>query len=102
MKRPTLSLDDGYEDTSPDLKDEVKQLQTLLNKQGFSLTADGLFGLDTEKAVKKFQAAHGLHRDGVVGSDTWRILLGGQSPAAAKPSVASPPPAASSSTAVST
>jgi hypothetical protein len=95
MGRPTLSLDDGYADTSPDLKDEVKQLQTLLNKQGFALTADGLFGLDTQIAVKKFQAAHGLHVDGVVGSATWQVLLGAQLPSAAQPPVGSPSTTAS-------
>jgi peptidoglycan hydrolase-like protein with peptidoglycan-binding domain len=85
MSRPTLCFDDGYEDTTPDLKDEVKELQTALNKQGFSLTADGLFGRGTENAVKKFQAAHGLTVDGVVGANTWRALLGGQSPSVRQP-----------------
>lgn len=95
MNRPTLSLDDGYEDTSPDLKDEVRELQTLLKKQGSALTADGLFGRSTEIAVRKFQAAHGLHVDGVVGAATWRALLAAQSPPAGKPSVAAQSPAVS-------
>src|SRR3982751_6763192 len=97
MSRPTLSLDDGYEDTSPDLKDEVKEFQTLLNKQGFSVMADGLFGSGTEQAVRKFQAAHGLHVDGVVGQATWTALLGAQSTAVAQPSIVSSPPPVSPS-----
>jgi hypothetical protein len=81
MNRPTLELDDGFEDVSPELRDEVKELQSLLNKQGFSLTVDGFFGEGTETAVKKFQSTHGLVADGVVGKATWNALLNQQSTA---------------------
>ena len=37
---------------------------------------DGVFGPDTEDAVRRFQKAKGLASDGVVGADTWRALLG--------------------------
>ena len=37
---------------------------------------DGLFGENTEKAVKGYQAIHGLAADGVVGIDTWKSMLG--------------------------
>lgn len=79
MNHPTLELDDGFADVSPELRDDVKELQGLLNKQGFSLTVDGLFGKGTETAVKKFQSTHGLVVDGVVGAATWKALLNQQS-----------------------
>lgn len=49
---------------------KVKELQKLL-----SLTTDGIFGIDTLKAVKNFQSKNGLVSDGVVGSKTWDVLL---------------------------
>lgn len=56
--------------------DSVKALQILLNGYGYSCgTADGDFGAKTEAAVKKFQKAHGLTADGIVGQATWNALL---------------------------
>ena len=78
--RPLLRINDGFDHTSPDLRDEVKELQTQLNKEGFSLAVDGLFGRDTESAVKRFQAEHLLDDDGVVGPLTWAALLGSAPP----------------------
>lgn len=49
---------------------EVKKLQQFLTWYGIKLTADGIFGDDTEKAVKQFQSANGLTPDGLVGSGT--------------------------------
>ena len=49
---------------------KVKELQKLL-----SLTTDGVFGIDTLKAVKNFQSKNGLVSDGIVGSRTWDVLL---------------------------
>lgn len=53
--------------------DEVKTLQQLLG-----ITADGIFGNDTEKSVKAFQTAHNLTADGIVGNKTWAALQGSQ------------------------
>lgn len=50
--------------------DAVKRLQTIL-----TISADGLFGKQTERAVKFFQVAHGLTPDAVVGPLTWNKLL---------------------------
>ena len=80
MTRPILRLNDGFDHTSPHLRDEVMELQSELNKEGFWLEADGLFGRDTEAAVKRFQREHGLDDDGVVGSLTWATLLGTEPP----------------------
>lgn len=54
--------------------DEVITLQTLLNKYGYHLTADGNFGAATETAVKGFQTRKGLASDGIVGAKTWEKL----------------------------
>ena len=55
MSHPTLQLKDGFESRSPELQEEVKRLQRMLQKTGFDLDADGLFGTGTESAVKQFQ-----------------------------------------------
>lgn len=50
---------------------EVKKLQAFLNWSGFNCgTADGVFGDNTIKAVKAFQAKAGITADGIVGSGT--------------------------------
>lgn len=48
---------------------EVKELQTKLH-----VTPDGDFGYGTERAVKRFQLAHGLKDDGIVGAASWAAL----------------------------
>lgn len=47
----------------------VKELQTALE-----LSADGIFGADTELAVRRFQSENGLTADGVVGTKTWEAI----------------------------
>jgi peptidoglycan hydrolase-like protein with peptidoglycan-binding domain len=37
--------------------------------------ADGVFGPQSLKALKRFQSAHGLDADGIVGPATWRALV---------------------------
>ena len=50
---------------------QVKYLQVNLNGLGYaSMSVDGQFGSQTEKAVKKFQKAYGLSADGIAGSQT--------------------------------
>jgi putative chitinase len=51
--------------------DTVKAVQAKLG-----LTADGVFGPGTERAVKAWQAANGLTADGIVGPRTLARLLG--------------------------
>jgi putative peptidoglycan binding protein/transglycosylase-like protein with SLT domain len=76
MNHSLLRLNDGFDHTSSELRDEAKLLQELLNQHGFSVAADGLFGGDTEMAVKRFQSEHHLIDDGVVGPLTWAALEG--------------------------
>lgn len=55
----------------------VSELQAALMLRGYDLSkygADGDFGAETEKAVKKFQSDHGLVVDGIVGVKTWAAI----------------------------
>lgn len=55
--------------------DDVKELQTLLDKHGFPCgEIDGIFGPATDTAVRSFQKANGLTVDGKVGEKTWAAL----------------------------
>lgn len=53
----------------------VKILQYLLNEYGFNLEPDGVFGGNTLRAVKTFQANNNLTQDGIVGRNSWNALL---------------------------
>jgi peptidoglycan hydrolase-like protein with peptidoglycan-binding domain len=80
MGHPVLRLYDGYDHTSPQLREEVRGLQEGLCKLGLLPGADGYFGPGTEEAVKGFQRANGLYDDDVVGPLTWAALLGTRPP----------------------
>jgi hypothetical protein len=75
MARPTLRLYDGFSHTTPHLKDDVKDLQTLLKGLGFRIRPDGEFGAYTENIVRLLQSSKKLKTDGVVGPMTWALLL---------------------------
>lgn len=83
MPHATLRLFDGSPDTSPQLQDDVKALQTDLNHFGFNVQVDGVFGSETEAAVHQFQLDHNLSSDGIVGPQTWAALEGTPAPASA-------------------
>lgn len=53
---------------------DVVKLQKALNKYGYLLTEDGIFGSNTYIAVIAFQGLKGLTKDGVVGEKTWKAL----------------------------
>ena len=52
----------------------TRLIQERLNFVGFNLKIDGIFGINTEKAVKKFQNNRNLKVDGIVGKKTWSYL----------------------------
>lgn len=54
--------------------DEVKALQIALRRVGQEVLLDGVFGEITKLAVRRFQLAHGLTPDGVVGPKTAAML----------------------------
>lgn len=61
--------------------DEVKELQGKLIELGYSnITVDGLFGETTKQAVIEFQNAKNIEADGIVGQETFQLLLGGRTP----------------------
>lgn len=53
----------------------VETIQLLLKSHGYGLAADGIWGQNTEKAVKSFQSKSGLTSDGIVGKNTWGKLI---------------------------
>lgn len=72
--------------------DDVRALQGAL-----SLNPDGVFGPNTERAVRDVQRAQGLRADGIVGERTWTALglvCADGSNTAARPTTTSPPQAA--------
>jgi peptidoglycan hydrolase-like protein with peptidoglycan-binding domain len=71
-----LNIDEA--DTSnPTLKkgstgNPVRRAQKRLTLAGYDTGGvDGIFGANTESAVKRFQRDHGLDEDGIVGPMTW-------------------------------
>lgn len=78
------SVDDSYnirlENQNPELHfgsigENVIELQhQLVNLHYLTGNPDGVFGLVTEEAVKKFQIDHHLVVDGIVGQETWAVL----------------------------
>ncbi|MFF2731990.1 peptidoglycan-binding protein [Streptomyces sp. NPDC058008] len=59
--------------------DTVKRLQRSLTAAlGTAVTADGIFGANTDKAVRSYQSTRGLSADGSVGAATWAALQSGR------------------------
>ena len=53
----------------------VRSLQQLLRARNHPVTVDGIFGPNTEAAVKAFQQSKNLSADGIVGPQTWPKLV---------------------------
>jgi lysozyme family protein len=57
-----------------DRNEQVMLLQQALNRKGYKVKVDGIFGVSTHLAVQSLQDAYGLDIDGVVGIATKRAL----------------------------
>lgn len=71
--------DDAEEDSMPTLAlgargPSVRTLQQTLVGLEWELAVDGVFGPDTDRAVREFQGQNELDVDGVVGPRTWEAL----------------------------
>ena len=53
---------------------DVTELQKLLNNNGYNLEVDGVYGNNTQAAVKDYQQKNNLAVDGIVGENTWGAL----------------------------
>ncbi len=52
-------------------------LQDALNALGYSTkTLDGIFGNNTQQALKSYQSRNGLTADGICGCNTWKKIAG--------------------------
>lgn len=61
----------------------VRELQSVLRARGFAVALDGVFGQQTDAAVRRFQSSRGLNEDGLVARGdveyiTWCALLDGR------------------------
>ena len=54
--------------------EDVADVQRLLKVRGAKVLVDGIFGENTESAVKAFQKSKKLKVDGIVGPLTWAAL----------------------------
>ena len=61
--------------------DAVRQLQSELNRHGYQLDEDGVFGKKTRAAVRDYQKKNSLRLDGIAGDETWGSLLASPTPA---------------------
>lgn len=77
QKANGLTADGIYgTNTNSKLVSKIKNLQTLLNKNGAKLDVDGIVGAKTISAIKAFQKKKGLTQDGIAGTKTMNALSG--------------------------
>jgi Putative peptidoglycan binding domain len=72
---PTYEPNDRYPIRRCDEGAAVEAIQRALVATGHQLEVDGYFGPVTEHEVRRFQQAHGLEADGLVGRNTWAVLV---------------------------
>lgn len=53
----------------------VKQIQKALAGAGLAVYQDGIYGINTEEAVKAFQQSKGMNPSGIVGAKTLALLI---------------------------
>lgn len=73
----------------------VRELQEALNRHGYHLDVDGVFGEKTKAAVRSYQKKNGLLLDGIAGDETWGSLMNS---AAVTEEMTPPAPAVSANT----
>ncbi|MEO9482556.1 MAG: N-acetylmuramoyl-L-alanine amidase [Ekhidna sp.] len=60
----------------PKVEKSVKEVQKRLNKLGYAAGAeDGIHGIKTLAAIRRFQFTNGLAVDGIMGPKTWSRLI---------------------------
>ena len=52
-------------------REDLRVWQQRMKDRGWRITPDGLYGDETARVAKGFQAEKGLAADGLVGRDTW-------------------------------
>ena len=55
---------------------EVIAVQQFLMSQGYEIEEYGIIGAETERAIKDYQAKNGLAADGIIGPNTWAVMMG--------------------------
>ena len=70
--------------------DAVRQLQSQLNRHGYQLEEDGVFGSKTRAAVRDYQKKNSLRLDGIAGDETWGSLMASPAAGAAEETVSVP------------
>lgn len=73
--------------------DAVRQLQSKLNRHGYQLDEDGIFGKKTRAAVRDYQKKNSLRLDGIAGDETWGSLMAAPAAAAETEETAAVPAA---------
>ena len=73
--------------------DAVRQLQSELNRHGYQLDEDGIFGKKTRAAVRDYQKKNSLRLDGIAGDETWGSLMAAPAAAAETEETAAVPAA---------
>ncbi len=58
-----------------DVGGSVNEIQSRLNELGYNLVVDGIFGLETDTAIRQFQEINELTIDGLVGGKTFDKLF---------------------------
>lgn len=65
----------GRKDERGDPDGPIRAFQYLLRARGYRVAPDGVYGRATERAVRKFQAAHRLIANGEANKPTWEALV---------------------------
>ena len=73
-ERPTGTLRRGSSGETVRLAQYFLRVAALYDESIPPITIDGVYGADTENAVRAFQQTQGLTADGIIGSATWNAL----------------------------